>query len=106
MEEKVKEINQILNDNIVSRNLEGNIVFKNIKKFYELAQKLRIVLDDFDKNEWTIYGEPNTTVTINRPNTVLLTCADIVNRIPDVINAEAGFISTSRLNETTYKLKY
>ena len=50
MEEKVKEINQILNDNVVSRNLEGNIVFQNIKKFYELAQKLRIVLNDFDKN--------------------------------------------------------
>lgn len=62
--------------------------------------------DDFDKNEWTIYGEPNTTVTINRPLTVELTCADIVNRIPDVINAEAGFISTSKLPEPTYKIKY
>lgn len=62
--------------------------------------------DDFDKNEWTIYGEPNTTVTINRPSTVELTCADIVNRIPDVINAEAGFISTSKLPEPTYKIKY
>lgn len=62
--------------------------------------------EDFDKNEWTIYGEPNTTVTINRPSTVELTCADIVNRIPDVINAEPGFISTSEMPEPTYKIKY
>lgn len=62
--------------------------------------------DDFDKNEWTIYGEPNTTVTINRPSTVELTCSDIVNRIPDVINAPAGFISTSKMPEPTYKIKF
>lgn len=62
--------------------------------------------EDFDKNEWTIYGEPNTTITVNRPDTVKLTCADIVNRIPDVINAKPGFVSTSELNESTYKLHY
>lgn len=58
--------------------------------------------DEFDKNEWTIYGEPDTTLVINKPNTVELTCASIVNRIPDVINAEAGFIPTSRMGELKY----
>ena len=53
--------------------------------------------EDFDKNEWTIIGEPNTTMTINRPNTVELTCATVVNRIPDVINGPAGFIPTCEL---------
>lgn len=43
--------------------------------------------DDFDKNEWTIIGEPETTLVINKPATVELTCASIVNRIPDVINS-------------------
>lgn len=62
--------------------------------------------NDFDKNIWTIYGEAETTVTIDRPNTVELTCGDIVNRIPDVIDARPGFIPTSKLNESTYKLKY
>jgi len=62
--------------------------------------------NDYDKNEWTIIGEPETTVTINKPDTVRLTCADIVNRIPDVINAKPGFIPTSKMNEATYKLKY
>ena len=48
--------------------------------------------EDFDKNEWTIEGEPNTTLIINRPSTVELTCASVVNRIPDVINSKAGII--------------
>ena len=61
--------------------------------------------DVFDKNEWTIYGEPDTTVVINKPATVELTCADIVNRIPDVINAKPGFISTSKLPEPMYRIK-
>lgn len=62
--------------------------------------------NDFDKNEWTIEGEPITTVTINKPDTVRLTCADIVNRIPDVIEAEPGFMPTSKLGESTYKVNY
>ncbi len=62
--------------------------------------------NDFDTNTWTIYGDANTTFTIERPDTVRLTCADIVNRIPDVINAEPGFISTSKMPEPTYKIKY
>ena len=40
--------------------------------------------DEFDKNEWSIIGEPDTTLIINKPQTVELTCATIVNRIPDV----------------------
>lgn len=61
--------------------------------------------DEFDKNEWTVIGEPETTITVQRPSTVELTCADIVNRIPDVINAEPGFVPTSRMPEPTYRLK-
>ena len=58
--------------------------------------------DEFDRNEWTVYGEPDTTLVIEKPDTVRLTCAAIVNRIPDVIKAEAGFIPTSRMGELKY----
>ena len=54
---------------------------------------------DFDCNNWSIIGEPNTNMIINRPSTVELTCATIVNRIEDVINAESGFVPTSRMGE-------
>ena len=59
--------------------------------------------DDCDKNEWTVYGEPNTTFVVTRPNTVELTCASIVNRIPDVLTAPAGFIPTSQMGELKYQ---
>lgn len=60
---------------------------------------------DFDKNEWTVYGEPDTTITVNRPATVELTCATIVNRLPDLINAEPGFITTEKMDELKYRVK-
>jgi len=59
--------------------------------------------EDFDQNEWSILGEPDTTITVNRPQTVELTCAAIVNRIPDVINAIPGFIPTATIGELTFK---
>ena len=60
--------------------------------------------DEVDTNEWTIIGEPETTITIKQPATVELTCADIVNRIPDVINSRPGFIPTSEMRSAKYRL--
>lgn len=61
--------------------------------------------DDFDKNEWTVIGEPETTLVINRPSTVELTCASIVNRIPDVINSKSGYVPTEEMGELNYRVK-
>ena len=61
--------------------------------------------DDFDKNEWTVIGEPETTLIINRPATVELTCGSIVNRIPDVINARPGYVPTEEMGELNYRIK-
>ena len=61
--------------------------------------------EDFDKNEWTVLGEPETTLVINKPATVELTCGTIVNRIPDVIKAEPGYVPTEEIGELTYKFK-
>ena len=57
---------------------------------------------EVDKNDWTIYGEPDTRVVITEPKTVELTCATIVNRIPDLINAEPGFVETSKMGPLNY----
>ena len=61
--------------------------------------------EDCDKNEWTVFGEPNTTIVINKPSTVELTCASVVNRIPDVINSKSGYITTNEMGELTYRIK-
>ena len=59
--------------------------------------------DEFDINEWTIIGEPDTTITVQRPATVELTCASVVNRLPDLIKAEPGFTPTSSMKDLSYK---
>jgi len=61
--------------------------------------------DEFDKNVWTVEGEPTTTITVEKPATVELTCATVVNRIPDVIKAEPGYITTEKLGDLQFKNK-
>lgn len=61
--------------------------------------------DEFDRNEWTIYGEPDTTIVVEKPATVELTCASVVNRIPDVINSKPGYVPTCEFGELNYRVK-
>ena len=58
--------------------------------------------DEFDKNVWTVEGEPTTTITVEKPATVELTCATVVNRIPDVIKAEPGYVTTEKLGDLQF----
>ena len=57
---------------------------------------------EVDKNDWTIYGEPETRVVISEPKTVELTCASIVNRLKDVVESEAGYVPTSKMDLIKY----
>ena len=60
---------------------------------------------EVDRNDWTLMGEPDTQVVITRPATVELTCATIVNRIPDLINAAPGYVTTDLMPVNTYRVK-
>lgn len=60
---------------------------------------------EFDQNVWTIQGEPNTEVIINRPATVELTCATIVNRLPDLIAAAPGFTTTEKMPSNAFRAR-
>ena len=73
------------------------------KEVYEILKA--VPKEDFDKNEWSIYGEPDTTIVVARPSTVELTCASVVNRIPDVLNAEPGYVTTDKFGELNYRTK-
>jgi 4-hydroxy-tetrahydrodipicolinate reductase len=59
--------------------------------------------DEYDKNIWTVEGEPTTTITVEKPETVELTCGTIINRIQDVLNAEPGYVTTEKFGELNFQ---
>lgn len=58
-----------------------------------------------DCNDWKILGEPDTSIIIHRPATVELTCATIVNRLPELIEAPSGFVPTSKMPSARYRIR-
>lgn len=51
---------------------------------------------EIDINTWTLEGEPNSTFICNEPATVELTCGTIINRIPQLIDAAPGYVTTDK----------
>jgi 2,4-diaminopentanoate dehydrogenase len=59
--------------------------------------------DMFDVCSWTVQGEPNTELVVNRPATVEITCASVVNRLQQVVNARSGYVPTYELGLAPWK---
>ena len=58
-----------------------------------------------DLCEWELEGEETTHLSVSHLNTVALTCGTMVNRIPDVINAKAGYVTVEELDQNKLKVK-
>ena len=59
--------------------------------------------DDQENYVWNIRGVPDIHLQQNNVPSVEITCASIVNRIPDVLNAEPGFITAEKLDTPCYR---
>jgi 4-hydroxy-tetrahydrodipicolinate reductase len=56
-----------------------------------------------DINDWTITGEPELRLVNPAVPTGVTTCTQLVNRIPDVINAPPGFVTIEKLPRLRYR---
>ena len=55
-----------------------------------------------DYNNWTIHGEPDITMVNSPAHMDVLTNTSYVNRIPDVIKAPPGLVTTNMLGPPRY----
>jgi 4-hydroxy-tetrahydrodipicolinate reductase len=58
---------------------------------------------DQDCNDWTLRGEPETIIKMVRPASIEVTCATIVNRLPDLLAAPPGFFTTDKMPPVRYQ---
>ena len=56
-----------------------------------------------DFHGWEIQGLPNLNMVINRMEPSYIICSSIVNRIPDVINAEPGMVTLDKMPSPMYR---
>ena len=55
-----------------------------------------------DVCKWNLYGTPDVEVNVPNLNSYIFTMADLVNRIPDVINAAPGYVTNSNMEVGKY----
>ncbi len=90
---------------------KGDTVGMSLMTYIETQDGIKIEVEciakifgpgESDLCKWDLTGDPTTVVSVSRPDTVGLTCGTIVNRIPDVLNAEAGYITSEKIDGPNY----
>ena len=75
---------------------------EGISLTFEMTGRLYLE-GEADINDWTVTGEPQLRLSNPAVPTQITTCTQLVNRIPDVINAPPGFITMEKLPRPRYR---
>jgi 2,4-diaminopentanoate dehydrogenase len=75
---------------------------EGITMTFEMTGRLYLE-GEADINDWTVTGEPELHLSNPAVPTQMTTCTQLVNRIPDVINAPPGFITMEKLPRPRYR---
>lgn len=59
--------------------------------------------DEPDANDWTVTGEPNLVLATPGVPSRMTTVTQLVNRIPDIVNAAPGFVTIEMLPRARYR---
>jgi 4-hydroxy-tetrahydrodipicolinate reductase len=76
--------------------------YEGITLTFEMTGRLYLE-GEADVNDWIVTGEPELRLANPAVPTHMTTCTQLVNRIPDVINAPPGFITIEKLPRPRYR---
>lgn len=70
-----------------------------------IHDRIRIRPEEVETTSWKIVGEPDMEVSTNNTNGIMTGMIGLVNRIPDLLNAEPGFRLVKDLPHPSYHVR-
>jgi len=58
--------------------------------------------DDIEYTSWEIEGEPAVSMRFDMEDANYQTCSNLINRIPDIMKCDPGFVTTDKLDYAQY----
>lgn len=96
-----------LNREVPAGEATGMSAVTTIETYQGITLEVQCIGKIYEEGEgdlcaWKFFGEPDMVFSLEKPDTVALTCGTIVNRIPSVLKAPAGFVTSEKIDGPEY----